>query len=283
MKRAGSVGWGWAGWGIAALAAVIFARLGLLDLSSWGRSWSNGAVFVSELFPPDFGPLPDLSRALLQTVETAFAGTLIGFIVSLPFACCACRTLFPSAVTWPVRTLIGAVRTVPSILYGLVFVVIVGLGPKAGVLAVAAYTVGYLAKFFYEAFEAADPEIIEALRGVGAGRLQVFFRGVLPETANAVVSQLVFMFEYNVRASTIMGFVGAGGIGYYMMGYAQMLQYRKLTAALALTFVVVLVIDALSAWLRGRFAYAVNQRSFDDQALPKQKRQGWEAPVKQST
>lgn len=281
MSRPGR--FAWFGWALVIAAAVSFARLGLFDFGSWGRSLSNGARFAADLFPPDFGPMPTLAAAMLQTVETAFAGTLIGFIFSLPLACLASRTLFPPAVTLPVRTLIGAVRTVPSILYGLVFVVVVGLGAKAGVLAVAAYTIGYLAKFFYEAFEAADPEVVEALRGVGAGRLQVFFRGVLPETANAVVSQLVFMFEYNVRASTIMGFVGAGGIGYYMMGYAQMLQYRRLTAALVLTFAVVLAIDALSAWLRGRFAYAVNQKSFDHQALPAKQRQGWEAPSKQST
>ncbi len=281
MKRPGTGAW--AGWVVAVLAFVVFGRLGLLDFSAWSRSFGNGAAFAAELFPPDFGPSVDLVRALLQTVETAFAGTLIGFIVSLPFAYAAARTLFPPAVTVPVRFVIGAVRTVPSILYGLVFVVIVGLGPKAGVLAVAAYTVGYLAKFFYEAFEAADPEVLEALRGVGAGRLQVFRHGVLPETANAVLSQLIFMFEYNIRASTIMGFVGAGGIGYYMMGYAQMLEYRKLMAALILTFAVVMIVDFFSARLRGRFAYAAGQRSFSDQTLPKKQRQGWEASLKQST
>lgn len=197
---------------------------------------------------------------MLQTIEIAFAGTLLGFVISLPLGCFANRSLFGAGIAYPVRTVIGAIRSVPSIVYGLAAVVVIGLGAKAGVVAVAAYTVGYLAKFFYETFEAADPEVMEALRGVGAGRLQMFRYGVLPETANQVLSQLIFMFEYNIRASTIMGFVGAGGIGYYMMGYAQMLQYRSLMTALILTFAVVVAVDALSLKLRGFFCYAVAEK-----------------------
>jgi phosphonate transport system permease protein len=249
------------GWGVLAAGAAAAAHLGLLSGESWGRSWANGADFIGRMFPPDPSSLGTLVGSLFQTIEIAFAGTLIGFVVSVPLGCLADRSLFGPAVAVPARVLIGAVRSVPSIIYGLIAVVVVGLGAKAGVIAVAAYTVGYLAKFYYETFEAADPEVVEALRGVGAGRLQVFWHGVLPETANQVLSQLIFMFEYNVRASTIMGFVGAGGIGYYMMGYAQMLQYRSLMTALLLTFAVVVVVDAVSFRVRKSFSYAVGRKS----------------------
>jgi phosphonate transport system permease protein len=153
------------------------------------------------------------------------------------------------------RFFIGAIRTVPSILYGVIFVVAFGLGPAAGVMGVALYTVGYLGKFFYETFEGVDPEMYEAVQATGANRLQIFRFVVLPETANAVISQILFMFEYNIRASSILGFVGAGGIGYYMLGYVQMLQYRSLTTAILLTFAVVMLVDAASLRIRTALAH----------------------------
>jgi phosphonate transport system permease protein len=112
------------------------------------------------------------------------------------------------------------------------------------------YSVGYLGKLLYEAFDGTDTEVLEAVRGVGGNRAQLLAFAVLPESANAVISQLLFMFEYNVRASSIMGFVGAGGIGFYLLGYLQLLQYQNLMTALLLTFVVVMAIDYLSQRLR---------------------------------
>jgi phosphonate transport system permease protein len=107
-----------------------------------------------------------------------------------------------------------------------------------------------MGKLFYETFEGVDPEVLEAARGVGANRLQLARFALIPEAANAVLAQLLFMFEYNVRASSIMGFVGAGGIGFYLLGYIQLLQYDNLTTALLVTFVAVVLIDRLSARLR---------------------------------
>ena len=130
-------------------------------------------------------------------------------------------------------------------------VVAFGLGPAAGTVGVVCYSLGYLAKLYYEAFEAVDAEVLEAVKSTGGNRLQLWRYTVLPEAANTVVSQLLFMFGYNIRrAATIMGFVGAGGIGYYMLGYVQMLQYQKLLTAILLTFLVVMAVDYLSLRLR---------------------------------
>jgi phosphonate transport system permease protein len=131
-----------------------------------------------------------------------------------------------------------------------IFVVGFGLGPAAGALGVAMYSVGYLSKLFYESFEAVDNEVIEAVKSVGSNKLQLILYAVIPESANAIISQLLFMFEYNIRASAIMGFVGAGGIGFYMLGYLQLLQYQNLMTAFLITLVVVMAIDYLSASLR---------------------------------
>ncbi len=132
-------------------------------------------------------------------------------------------------------------------------IVVVGLGPAAGSLGVAMYSLGYMGKLFSEAFDGVDPEVLEAVRGTGLGRAQLARYALLPEAANQLLSQLLFMFEYNVRSSSIMGFVGAGGIGYYLLGYVQTLRYQELTTALLVTLVVVLAIDRLSAVVRAAF------------------------------
>lgn len=240
----------------AALGLVSLYRFGLLDPGEWIRAIGRLAQFFGLMFPPGWSELPLLARAMAETVEIAFLGTLLGFLFSLPPAFLANRRMFPPAVTRTVRLALDAIRTVPSILWGVVFVVAFGLGPAAGVMGVALYTVGYLGKLYYEAFEAVDKEVIEAVQGTGCNRLQLFRYAVLPESANAVISQLLFMFEYNIRASAILGFVGAGGIGYYMLGYIQMLNYRDLLTSLLLTFVVVMAVDALSVRLRAMVAAA---------------------------
>jgi len=240
---------------VVALALIIafgvsLRNVGLLDADRVRRGLHNAGIFLGDLFPPELDVLPEVSRALLETTQIAFAGTALGFLVALPLALLASRTLAPPLVTVPVKLLLAFVRTVPAILWAIVFVVAVGLGPAAGTLGVALYSVGYLGKVFYELFEGSDPEVMEAVRGVGAGRLQLARHAILPEAANGLVSQLLFMFEYNVRASSIMGFVGAGGIGYYLLGYVQLLEYRSLLTAVLVTLIVVVAIDRASAGIR---------------------------------
>jgi phosphonate transport system permease protein len=235
---------------VLSLGIVALWDVGLLDLGEWGPAASNLADFTGSLFPPETGSLSTLLDAMVETIEIAFVGTLIGLVLSLPLAVLGTRTLFGPAVTVPARLIIGAVRTVPSLLWGVVFVVAFGLGPAAGAMGVALYTAGYLGKLFYESFEAVDAEVLEAVKATGANRPQLITYAVLPESVNAIVSQLLFMFEYNIRASTIMGFVGAGGIGFYMRGYLELLQYQNLMTALLVTFAVVMAVDYLSARLR---------------------------------
>lgn len=243
---------------VAGLSIISFYNLGLLEVSQWFFALKNLARFGGELFPPQWDILPTLVAAIWETIQISFAGTILGFLMSLPLAFLATHTFFNRFLTTPVRMLIAAIRAIPSILFGIIFVIAFGLGPKAGVLGVAFYTVGYLAKIYYEAFEAVDSEVIEAVRSTGCSRVQLFRFAILPETFNAIISQLLFMFEYNIRASTIMGFVGAGGIGYYMVGYIQMLEYRHLMTTIILTFIVIMAIDYLSFKIRSRIAAPSN-------------------------
>lgn len=246
----------WRGTGRVLLLLVVGAALtsvyrwGLLDPWQLNLAFSRLGDFAASLFPPNPNILPTLLRAMLETLEIAFVGTLLGFVLSMPLAFLGTRTLFGPSVTALARLLVGSIRTIPSLLWAVVFVIGFGLGPAAGALGVALYSTGYLSKLYYETFEAVDAEVVEAVNSVGTNRLQLIAYAILPESANAVISQLLFMFEYNIRASAIMGFVGAGGIGFYMLGYLQLLQYKNLLTALLLTLAVVMAIDYLSARLR---------------------------------
>jgi phosphonate transport system permease protein len=232
------------------LGLVALWDVGLLDVGEWGPAISNLIDFTGLLFPPETESLGTLVDAMVETIEIAFAGTLIGLVLSLPLAVLGTRTLFGPTVTVPARLLLGAIRTIPSLLWAIIFIVAFGLGPAAGAMGVALYTVGYLGKLFYESFEAVDPEVVEAVTATGASRAQLIVYAVLPESVNAIVSQLLFMFDYNIRASTILGFVGAGGIGFYMRGSLELLQYQNLMTALLITFIVVMAVDYLSARVR---------------------------------
>lgn len=235
------------------LLAALFAsmgNMGLLDLPRLGRGAVNIGRFAADLFPPNVSVLPTVAVAIVETLQIAFVGTLLGFAAALPLALIATPTLFGPAITGPARLALAVVRTIPSLFWGIIFVVAVGLGPAAGTLGIALYSLGYLGKLFYEIFEGVDPEVLEAVRAVGCNRLQLARYALLPEAANNLLAQLLFMFEYNVRASSIMGFVGAGGIGFYLLGYIQMLQYDRLMTALVATLVVVIAIDQISARVR---------------------------------
>jgi len=245
----------WAG--LVVLFFVSLARLELLDAARLGRGLRNLGEFTAALFPPDPTSLPTLGGAMLETIEMAFVGTVIGMVLAVPLALLASPVIFGPAVTGTVKVLLAAIRTVPSLFWAIVFVVAVGLGPGAGALAVALYSLGYLGKLLYETFDAVDPEVIEAVRGAGASRLQLARYVVLPEAANGIVAQVLFMFEYNVRASSIMGFVGAGGIGYYLLGYMQLLRYDLLLTALLVTLLVVIAIDRISALIRRAYLVPV--------------------------
>lgn len=232
---------------------AVLAHLGFFDWERLARGLRNLGILGRELIPPDIGILPTASAALWETVEMSFAGTLLGFLASLPLSILGTRRLFSPWVSGFARFIAAGIRTIPVLLWAIVFVILVGLGPLAGTFGIAAYTVGYLAKIYADLFEGTDPEIVEAVKSTGASKLQLVRFVIIPEAANAVLAQVLFMLEYNIRASSILGFVGAGGLGFIIQIYLQSLDYRRLATVLLLVLVVVLAMDGLSAWLRKRF------------------------------
>ncbi|MEM4303047.1 MAG: phosphonate ABC transporter, permease protein PhnE [Candidatus Caldarchaeum sp.] len=237
--------------GVAFLAAA--HQIGFTDLGRLYKGVSNLGLLANDLLPPNPEAFLPALDALVETVQMAFVGTVIGFFLSLPAATLALRTIFPSYVTTAVRAFLGLVRTIPVLFWAVIFVIAVGLGPLAGTLALSVYSLGYLSKLYFEAFEAVDQDVLDALRCTGASRLALVRYAVIPESMNTLISQLLFMLEYNIRSSAVLGFVGAGGVGFLMTSYIETLQYNSLTTVIAMTLALVISIDFLSGYVRKKF------------------------------
>jgi len=213
----------------------------------------NLFIFAKDAMPPDATVLSVALTSIFETIQMAFLGTLFGALISLPLAMFASRNIFDKKTVIPIRIILAAIRTMPSLLWAVIFVIMVGFGPFAGVLAIIMYTIGYLSKLQYESIEGISPEPLEAVSATGANKFKLIRFVVLPENANNLLSQLLFMFEYNVRASTILGFVGAGGIGFYIAGYLKLLEYDKIITLLFVILIIVLIIDYLSTKVRDKY------------------------------
>jgi len=198
---------------------------------------------------------------IMETLKIAFVATGAGFILSLPLASLASRNLYRDSIAIPFRILLSAMRTLPSLIWAILFVILVGLGPVSGVLAMTFYTVGYLGKLQYETFEGISKDPLDAAKAMGLSKVEIIQRVVIPESANNLISQLLFMFEYNVRHGSVIGIVGAGGIGYYISTYLKFFQYDKVMALLIVIFIVVVIIDFLSIKARSFFVDDVSFKS----------------------
>ncbi len=191
--------------------------------------------------------------SMFETIQMAFIGTVVGVAISLPLSMLAARNLNSKYVYGPVRALLAAIRTFPSILWAILFVIMVGLGPFAGVLALIMYTVGFVAKLQYEAIETIDSDPMDAVGSIGVSKWQLIRYVVLPESAPHLLSQMLYMFDYNVRQSSILGLVGAGGIGFYIINYIKFFEYGKVAVFMLVVLATVLIIDWASVKIRDKY------------------------------
>ena len=206
--------------------------------------------FISRLFPPDWKVLNIAVKGLIETVQMSIWGTSIGAILSLPIAIASASNIAPLWLRWIANLLQNAVRSVPSIILGLIFVAATGLGAPAGTLALSIYTIGYLAKFYQQAIESVDHRSLESLQVIGASRIQIAQYGILPQILPLGLGYTLWMFEYNIRAASVLGVVGAGGIGFQLKSYIDGFEYTKATTMMLVLLVVVTVIDWFSSKLR---------------------------------
>lgn len=244
-------------WAVAAVGVLVALSLWGLDLeaSRIGNAPQALADLARDAWPPATEPafLRELASALVATFQMAIVATAVGAVGSIVLASFSARNLAPSGIAFAARSISAAIRVLPAILWAILTVLIFGLGPLAGIVALALYTVGYLSKLQYEAIEGVPRDALDAVRAMGAGRFQQAWHVALPEAGNALRSQLLFMLEYNVRASSIVGLVGAGGIGQLMFQHLRFFQYDRLLTVLVVLFVAVAILDGLSQLLRRRF------------------------------
>ena len=211
------------------------------------------AGWAAKAWPPATDELPVLLLRTGETVAMAAIGTTVAALLALPLCVLAARNVTPSlALYYPARWLLNALRGIDSFVFALLFVAAVGLGPFAGVLGVALHTWGSTAKLWAEAIENIQPGPLEAAAATGASRLKVLAFALFPDVAPAMVSIGLFWWEFNVRASTVLGVVGAGGIGQELKNSMDLLDFPRLLTILGLILVMVTAIDQGSQWLRRR-------------------------------
>lgn len=206
---------------------------------------------VSRSMPPDFSAIPDLMWPIVETIDIAIVGTLAGLLLSVPLAVLAARNVTPSLPLYYVtRGVISFLRSVPELVWALIFVAAVGLGPFAGTLALAVHSIGMLGRLFAEVIEEMDMGPVEALSLTGANRLQVFSHAVLPGVMPSLIGIGLYRFDENLRSSVLLGFVGAGGIGFALSSAMNMFQYREVSVIILLILVLVIGAERGSALAR---------------------------------
>ena len=219
----------------------------------WPPRWS--LIFEAQSEPPncrvEIGFFCSKAyTGMLETLKMAFVATIFGFIGAIALSPFAAKNLVPNYILVPTRLFLALTRSLPSIIWAIIFVIVVGIGPLAGVLAMILYTIGYIGKLQYEEIEGINREPLEAARAMGLRHNEIVSKVVIPESGNTFLSQLLFMFEYNVRHGTVLGLVGAGGIGLHIDRAMELGNYNDVMSYLIVIFVVIIMIDFLSLFVR---------------------------------
>lgn len=238
---------GWGGFVLLMAWAADGADLRFGDLVTYSE---NMLRFGQGFFPPNFDNWRMMVEQMLITVQIAIWGSVLAVVAAVPFAILCSENLMPWWVYHPARRLMDVLRAINEMVFALLFVVAVGLGPFAGVLALFVHTTGVLAKLFSEAVEAIDTRPIEGIRATGAAGVQEVIFGVIPQVLPLWISYALYRFESNVRAATVLGIVGAGGIGQILWEYIRGFYYAETAAVLIIIIVTVTLLDIVSQRIR---------------------------------
>ncbi len=210
----------------------------------------NIAEFAKDFFAPKFQDWRLYLKEMLVTVQIAVWGTALAIVCAIPFGLMSAKNIAPVWLRQPVRRLMDAFRAINELVFAMLFIVAVGLGPFAGVLALWIHTTGVLAKLFSEAVEAIDFRPVEGIRATGANMLEEILYGVIPQVLPLWISYALYRFEHNVRSASVLGMVGAGGIGVILYDSIRGFEYGQTSAVLIITIASVTLIDLISARIR---------------------------------
>ncbi len=244
---------GWLAWAaIFAVLAWAWAPAEMFRVVALFTDWRNMAQFGAAFLRPNFHDWDLYLADMIVTVQIAIWGTALAVVFGIPFSILGAANICPQWVVQPVRRLMDACRAINEIVFALMFVVAVGLGPFAGVMAIFVHNLGVFAKLFSEAVEAVDPRPVEGIRATGARRLQEVVFGVIPQVLPLWSSLTLYRLETNVRSATTLGIVGAGGIGQTLYESIRSFQYAETAAQVMIVVATVVAIDLLSARIRSR-------------------------------
>ena len=208
---------------------------------------------ISRMLPPDFSNLNELVYAMFETIEIAFLGTFIAIVLSIPLGLFSARNLAPNYFIYIVcKTIVIFFRAIPEFIIAMILVIAIGFGAMPGVLALGLHTMGFLAKFYAEDIEHINKGPIDALKSSGATKSQIISFGVIPQILPSFVANNLYILDRNVRMATMLGIVGAGGIGYELQSSFRMFEYERVSAIIILIFVTIFIIDHLSAFIRSK-------------------------------
>ncbi len=208
---------------------------------------------LSRMLPPDFSNLSELIFAMFETVEIAVLGTFIAIVLSIPLGLFSARNLAPNYFIYLMcKTIVIFFRAIPEFIIAMILVIAIGFGAMPGVLALGLHTMGFLAKFYAEDIEHINKGPIDALKSSGANKSQIISFGVIPQILPAFVANNLYILDRNVRMATMLGIVGAGGIGYELQSSFRMFEYERVSAIIILIFITIFVIDYISSLIRSK-------------------------------
>lgn len=235
------------------LLVIGTAKMTGVDFIMFFANFGQFTALLQQMAKPDWQYTSLVVQPILETIQMALIGTTVGTLVAIPFSVLAARNIVKNKfLRGIIRFILNLVRTLPDLMLAALFVAIVGIGPVAGVFTLAIFSFGMISKLFYEAIETIDEGPLEALQAAGANKIQMVVFAVIPQVFNYFVSYFLYTFEINVRASTVLGYLGAGGIGVYLQRSLDQFAYGQTAIIILGILVVVLIIDSVSNTLRER-------------------------------
>ena len=208
---------------------------------------------LSRMVPPDFSNFDELIYAIFETIEIAFIGTFIAIVLSIPLGLFSARNIAPNYFVYIIsKTIIIFFRAIPEFIMAMILVIAIGFGAMPGVLALGFHTMGFLAKFYAEDIEHINKGPIDALRSSGATKSQIISFGVIPQILPSFVANNLYILDRNVRMATMLGIVGAGGIGYELQSSFRMFEYPRVSAIVIIIFITIFMIDNISSFIRSK-------------------------------
>ena len=222
-------------------------------ITLFSNSFNYFGDILSRMLPPDFSDFNSLIFSMFETIEIAILGTFIAIVLSIPLALFSARNIAPNIfIFFIARTITVFFRAIPEFIIAMILVIAIGFGAMPGVLALGIHTMGFLAKFYAEDIEHIDKGPIEALESSGASKRQIISFAIIPQIIPSFIANNLYILDRNIRMATMLGIVGAGGIGYELQSAFRMFEYPKVSAIIIIIFITIFIIDNISTFIRSK-------------------------------